>query len=71
MSEPEDRVWRYRTWGGQESTVVGRQIEFAPAHVVWRDQDGQVILAEKNENVNELSEIGNGGSATRGVRGSR
>lgn len=67
----EDRVWRYRTWGGSESTVVGRHIRFEPAHVVWTDADGLVILAEKVENVNELSEVGHGGSSTRGVRGNR
>lgn len=71
MSEPEDRVWRYRTWSGQECTVVGVFIRFESAHVVWTDREGFVILAEKVENVNELSEVGHGGSSTRGVRGKR
>lgn len=62
------RTWRYRTWSGGNCTVVGSSIEFQPAHVVFRDKNGLVILAEKNENVKELSEIGTGGSATRGVR---
>lgn len=62
------RTWRYRTWGGREATVVADSVEFAPAHVVWRDAEGAVVLAEKVENVNELAQVGTLGSATRGVR---
>ena len=63
-----DRTWRYRTWGGANATVVAYSVEFAPTHVVWRDAEGSVVLAERPENVNELAQVGTLGSATRGIR---
>lgn len=63
-----DRTWRYRTWSSKEQTVVAHSVEFAPGHVVWRDSEGAVVLAEANQNVNELAQVGTLGSATRGVR---
>lgn len=65
---PAERTWRYQTWGGSVSTVVGYGIAFEATHVVWRDAAGRVILAERPENVNQLAEVGNAGSSTRGVR---
>lgn len=49
------RTWRYSTWGGSKATVVAATVEFTPTHVVWRDSEGSVVLAERPENVNELS----------------
>jgi hypothetical protein len=66
MGEPF--TWRYRTWSGSNATVVASTVEFAPEHVVWRDSEGAVVLAESNRNVNELAQVGTLGSATRGVR---
>lgn len=63
-----DRTWRYSTWGGGKATVVAATVEFTPTHVVWRDSEGSVVLAERPENVNELSQVGMLGSSTRGVR---
>lgn len=63
-----DQTWRYRTWGGTTATVVAATVDFAPHHVVWRDAEGAVVLAEKAEDVNELAQVGTLGSATRGVR---
>lgn len=60
--------WRYRTWAGREATVVAATVEFGPAHVVWRDTEGAIVLAEANQDVNELAQVGTLGSATRGVR---
>lgn len=63
-----DVTWRYSTWSGSKATVVAETVEFAPHHVVWRDREGSIVLAEKVENVNELAQVGTLGSATRGVR---
>ena len=63
-----DRTWRYSTWGGSKATVVAATVEFTPTHVVWRDSEGSVVLAERPENVSELSQVGTLGSSTRGVR---
>ncbi len=66
MSEP--RTWRYRTWGGSPATVVADRVEFHPGHVAFFDSEGSIVLAESNASVNELSQVGTLGSATRGVR---
>lgn len=63
-----ERTWRYSTWGGAKVSVVAYSVEFTPTHVVWRDPDGAVVLAERPEHVNELAQVGALGSATRGVR---
>lgn len=61
-------TWRYRTWGGGTATVVADRVEFVNTHVVWRDSEGSVVLAERPENVSELAQVGTLGSSTRGVR---
>jgi hypothetical protein len=66
MSEPN--TWRYSTWGGTKATVVASTVEFTPTHVVFRDSEGAIVLAERAENVGELAQVGTLGSATRGVR---
>lgn len=66
MAEP--RVWRYRSWSGANCTVVASTVEFTPTHVVFRDSEGSVVLAERPEQMNELAQVGTLGSATRGVR---
>ena len=63
-----NRTWRYGTWSGGKATVVAHGVEFTPTHVVWRDREGAVVLAERPEQVNELAQVGTLGSATRGVR---
>jgi hypothetical protein len=68
MASAGRRTWRYKTWGGGLCTVVAERVEFHPAHVVWFDTGNRVVLAETVANVSELSEVGNAGSSTRGVR---
>lgn len=63
----EDRSWAYRTFSGGRQTVTARYIAFGPAHVVWRDGEGRIVLAEANSNVHELTEVGHAGAATRGA----
>jgi hypothetical protein len=65
MGRGEPCTWRYKTWGGSICSVVGSTVEFTPAHVVWRDQEGAVVLAETVANVHQLTEVGHLGSATR------
>ena len=64
----EATTWRYSTWSGARATVVADRVEFHPAHVVFLDSEGSIVLAESNANVNELAQVGTLGSATRGVR---
>jgi len=69
MNAGEPRTWRYRTWGGRTATVVASSVEFTAHHVVWRDSEGSVVLAEGNANVHQLSEVGHLGSATNHIEG--
>lgn len=47
----------YHRWSGAKHTVRGvSSVEFGPAHVVFRDENRQVILAERAEHVNELQQ---------------
>lgn len=71
MSTETYPTWRYYTESGGLATVVAETVEFTAHHVVWRDHEGAVVLAEKVENVNELAQIGTLGSVTRGVRPTR
>lgn len=67
MNTGEPRTWRYRTWGARTASVVASSVEFTAHHVVWRDSDGSVVLAEANTNVHRLSEVGHLGSATNHI----
>lgn len=69
--KPEPHVWRYTTRGGLAATVIASSVTFEVTHVVWRDQEGSVVLAERPENVNELVQVGTLGSSARGTRPAR
>ena len=60
------RTWRYKTWAGRVQKVTAASVTFEPAHVVWRDAAGAVVLAEANQNVTELTQDGATGESTRG-----
>jgi len=67
-AESDAVMWRYSAWSGSKATVVAATVEFTPTHVVWRDSEGSVVLAERPEQVNELAQVGTLGSSTRGTR---
>ena len=50
-------TFEYRTWSGSTKRVEADRVEFAPAHVVFRLLDHSIVVAEKNDNVNELTQL--------------
>lgn len=61
-------TYRYSTPMGSAATVRAASIEFGPAHVVFRDLDGRVVLAEQVANVSKLTNDAAEGDATRRPR---
>lgn len=51
------RKFTYRSWARTVEVPGVASVEFAPAHVVFRSGDGTILLAVKNEDVNDLREI--------------
>ena len=51
------REWAYSTWSGSRVRVTANIVEFTPTHVVWRDGEGRVVLAEEARQVNTLTEV--------------
>lgn len=52
--DPESPHDPDRTWN---NSVYADRIEFAPAHVVWRDIEHRLILALRNSRVDNLEQI--------------
>ena len=50
------RTWTYQTWSGSTVEVTATRIKFAPAHVAWLDDQNRIVLAERTEQVNRLTE---------------
>lgn len=53
-------MYTYKSWGGHTKKVEATSVVFEPGHVVfyknvWGKQ--VIVLAERNENVNELKEV--------------
>lgn len=59
------RTFRYVTAFGKVAVVVASKIYFEPAHVVFRDDQGAIVLAEENANVRLLAEDDVAGSSAR------
>lgn len=52
-----DKTFFYKRWSGAYQTVHEvASVEFGASHVVFRNDDGQIILAERVEQVNQLAE---------------
>lgn len=54
------RTYKYKTWGGAVRTVEADKVEFTPHHVAFwdcRPLRPVLVLAEKVENVNHLTDI--------------
>lgn len=50
-------VYEWETWTGIPQTTVADKIVFKPGHVVWLTVDDQLVLAERNSNVNHLRQV--------------
>ena len=58
---PRPSEFTYRRWSSGDRTVVAESVTFEPTgHVVFRDHLGRVVLAERQEQVNELKQTGAG-----------
>jgi hypothetical protein len=50
-------VFAYETWSGLKRLVTADKVVFKPGHVVWLTVDDQLVLAERNPNVNHLTQL--------------
>lgn len=50
-------VYEYETWSGLKRQVTAAKVVFKPGHVVWLTVDDQLVLAERNPNVNHLRQL--------------
>ena len=53
-------LYEYETWSGIKRQVTADKIAFKPGHVVWLTLDDQLVLAERNPNVNHLRQVETG-----------
>jgi len=53
-------LYEYETWSGIKRQVTADKIAFKPGHVVWLTIDDQLVLAERNPNVNHLRQVETG-----------
>lgn len=52
------RTFKYKTWSGRTQIIGGVDtVQFASGHVVFRDEDGKILLADRNEQINGLVEL--------------
>ena len=53
----DGKAFFYKTWGGRLASVQGvDSVEFPGSHVVFKNSEGEIILAERIENVSQLME---------------
>ena len=50
-------VYEFETWSGIKQQVEAAKVVFKPGHVVWLTADDQLVLAERNPNVNHLRQL--------------
>lgn len=50
-------LYEYETWSGLKQSIEADHIVFKPGHVVFLTADLQLVLAERNPNVNHLRQI--------------
>lgn len=58
-------TYRYYSPGSLLQTVRAASVEFQPTHVVFRDLDGRVLLAEEATCVRRLTNVDAEGAADR------
>ena len=50
-------TYEWETWSGIKQHTTADKIAFKPGHVVWLTNDDQLVLAERNNNVNHLRQL--------------
>ena len=50
-------VYEFETWSGIKQQVTADKIAFKPGHVLFLTVDDQLVLGERNPNVNHLKQL--------------
>jgi hypothetical protein len=50
-------AYRFRRWGGRTETVRADRVVFMPGHVVFYKADWTLVLAVRNDQINDIREI--------------
>ena len=50
-------IYEYETWTGIKQQVTAAKVVFKPGHVLFLTADDQLILGERNPNVNHLRQV--------------
>jgi hypothetical protein len=50
-------VYEYETWSGIKQQVTAAKVVFKSGHVLFLTADDQLILGERNPNVNHLRQL--------------
>jgi hypothetical protein len=50
-------LYEYDTWTGVKKVVEAEKVAFKPGHVLFLTLDDQLILGERNANVNHLRQV--------------
>jgi hypothetical protein len=50
-------LYEYDTWTGVKKVVEADKVVFKPGHVLFLTLDDQLILGERNANVNHLRQV--------------
>ena len=50
-------IYEYETWTGIKQQVTADKVVFKPGHVLFLTADDQLILGERNPNVNHLRQL--------------
>ncbi len=53
-------LYEYETWSGIKRQVTADKIAFKPGHVLFLTIDDQLVLGERNLNVNHLRQVETG-----------
>jgi flagellar biogenesis protein FliO len=50
-------VYEFETWSGIKQQVTAAKVVFKPGHVLFLTVDDQLVLGERNQNVNHLRQL--------------
>jgi hypothetical protein len=50
-------LYEYETWSGIKQSIEADHVVFKPGHVLFLSADSQLVLAERNPNVNHLRQV--------------
>lgn len=50
-------TYEWETWSGLKRLVIADKVVFKPGHVLFLTVDDQLVLGERNPNVNHLRQL--------------